>query len=414
MTSMGKQKKRKEKKHSISASSRALKMEYAIRNLVITANKYAEESGKEILRLNIGDPIKFDYETPFHMQEALGKATKQGYNYYANSKGLKELREAIIKREKRDNDISLGLDDIRVTNGVSEAIRATFIGAFEANDEILIPGPVYPPYSAFSRLLGVKAIEYECIEEEGWKPNIVDIREKITDDTKALLIVNPNNPTGAVYPKETIKRIIDIAGEHDMFLLSDEIYDKILYDREEAPNTASLSENVPVITFYGLSKVYLAPGWRIGYMYKKDPENRLKNVWEGILKTLLVRLSSNTPSQKAAVKALLGKQDHIKEVVEKSKKRRDFVYRRLKEIPDIDAQKPQGAFYIFPRIENEKYKNKDQKFVLDLMKEKQVLFVNGSGFGEHGKNHFRIVFLPPLQILRKAMNRLEDFMKEKK
>ncbi len=396
----------------ISASKKALKMEYAIRDLVLIANDYAKKTGKDILRLNIGDPIKYDYETPGYMCNALCQAVKEGCNYYADSKGQDDLRKAIIKREKRDNKISLDLEDIYVTNGVSEAIRSVFIGAFESGDEILIPGPVYPPYKSYADLLGVTATEYTCIEEEGWIPDVEDIRKKINEKTKALLLINPNNPTGAVYNAKTVKKILDIAGEHGLFVISDEIYDRILYDINECPNTANLAGEIPVITFYGLSKVYLAPGWRIGYMYKSDPTNRLERVWRGILKVLLVRLSSNTPSQRAAAAALLAPQDHIKQLIKKTKGRRDFIYQRLTEIPGIRTQKPEGAFYIFPKIVDEPYATDDKKFVLDLMKKKQVLFVNGSGFGEHGKGHFRSVFLAPIPTLKEAMNRLEDFMKE--
>lgn len=400
------------KEKVIPASERALGMKYAIRDLVLLANEYVKKTGKEILRLNIGDPIKYDYETPSYMRKALAEAVEKGYNYYANSKGLEELRKAIIKREKRQNDLSLGLEDIYVTNGVSEAIRSLFVGGFEEGDELLMPGPVYPPYQAYSDLLGVNAVEYHCIEEEGWIPDPDDIRKKITKDTKAMLLINPNNPTGAVYNEKTVKKMIDLAGEHDLFLISDEIYDRILYEPEESPNTASLSDDVPVITFYGLSKVFLAPGWRIGYMYKKDPENHLKNIWKGVMKTLLVRLSSNTPTQKAAATAFLNAQDHIENLVATSRERRDFIYQRLKEIPGITTQKPEGAFYIFPRIMADEYAERDRKFVLDILKNKQVLFVHGSGFGEYGRGHFRIVFLPPISMLKEAMNRLEDFMKE--
>lgn len=409
---MRKKKGKGNKLKEIPASKKALEMEYAIRDLALKAEDYEEKTGKKVLRLNIGDPIKFDHTTPKLMRNALCKATKKGYNYYANSKGLKDLREAIIKREKKANNLSLTREDIRVTDGVSEAIRAVFIGAFEAGDEILIPGPAYPPYSGFAQLLGVNAVEYKCIEEEGWQPSVKDIKEKVTDKTKALLIINPNNPTGAVYGRKTIERMINIAREEDLFIISDEIYDRILYDQDECPNTATLAENVPVITFYGLSKVYLAPGWRIGYMYKKDPQNELKKIWKAITKVLLVRLSSTTPAQKAAAAAFTGSQEHIKKLVAKSKERRDFIYRRLNEIPGISAQKPEGAFYIFPKINNKKYKKNDQRFVLDLMKEKQVLFVHGSGFGEFGKGHFRSVFLAPISTLKKALNKLEEFMKD--
>lgn len=393
-------------------ASRTAKITYAIREVTQYARKFKQETGAEILHLNIGDPAKYDFEIPEHIREAFCRAINEGYNFYAPSAGLDELRDAIIKREKRDNNISIAPDDILVTNGTAEAIMAILAAAFSPGDEILVPSPCYPPYISAAAFYDTIAIEYRTIEEEEWIPDIDDLRRKISDKTKAIILINPNNPTGAVYDSKIVKEIIDIAGEYELFVISDEIYDKILFEGNKAPNAASLANDVPVIVFYGLSKVYLAPGWRIGYMYRWDPENKLSDLWDGIFKFLMVRISGFTPAQKAAVAALLGPQDHITKLVDKLRERRNFVFKRLNEIEGLSTALPKGAFYIFPKIEIEKYKNRDRDFVIDLLHHEHVLVVHGSGFGIYGNDHIRIVYLPPIDVLEESMNRIERFVKK--
>jgi len=395
-------------------AARTERITYAIREVAQEAKKLEDETGAKIIYLNIGDPTKYDFDVPSHVKEAMCQAVQEGYNFYASSWGLDELREAIVKREKRDNGISISPNDILVTSGTAEAILAILAASFSPRDEILVPSPVYPPYISAAEFYDVNPIEYKTIEEEGWIPDIDDIRKKITEKTKAIIIINPNNPTGAVYSPKLVKEIIDIAGEHDLFVISDEIYDKIVFEGDKAPNAASLANDVPTIVLYGLSKVYLATGWRVGYMYKWDPENRLSKIWQAMLKFLMVRISGFTPAQRAAIAALLGPQDHIKELISKLRERRDYVYRRFNEMDGIFATLPKGAFYIFPRIELEKYRNKDKEFVLGLLREEKVLVVHGSGFGFCGRDHFRLVFLPPLEILETALNRIEKFVKKHK
>ncbi|MHA1616009.1 MAG: aminotransferase class I/II-fold pyridoxal phosphate-dependent enzyme [Candidatus Njordarchaeales archaeon] len=399
-------------KKMIKASERALRISYAIRELVSLAEKVKRESGEEILYLNIGDPLKYDFDIPEHLKDAICEAIKEGYNFYAHSLGLPELRNAIVEREKRDNGVSISPDDVLVTNGTAEAIMAVF-AALRPGDEVLVPSPTYPPYISAAEFFEIRPVEYRTIEEEGWVPDIDDIRRKISDKTRAIVIINPNNPTGALYSSKQVREIIDIAGEYSLFVISDEIYDRIVFEGEKAPNAAKLANDVPTLVFYGLSKVYLATGWRVGYVYKWDPEGALSEIWQAMMKYLLVRISGFTPAQRAAIAALLGPQDHIKVLVNKLREKRDYSHKRLNEIDGISAQLPRGAFYIFPKIDIPAYKNRDKDFVIDLLKEEKVLVVHGSGFGSYGVNHFRMVFLPPINMLEEAINRIERFVKKK-
>jgi len=393
----------------IDLTNRVKSIEYAIRDVVVYAKKL-EKTGKKILYLNIGDPCKYDFDTPQHIKEAYCEAIKKGYNWYSDSKGLPELREAIAEKEKRVNNIDIDPENVIVTSGISEAIKMVIAALIDNGDEILVPGPTYPPYIAYTKFFGGKPVAYRCIEEEGWQPDIEDIRNKISEKTKILVIINPNNPTGALYNEKTIKEILNIAAEHELVVVSDEIYDQIVYEKRHT-NTAKIANEIPVVVFNGFSKVYLAPGWRLGYMYFYDPEGKLENLREGIEKEARIRLSVNTPAQVAAITALRGPQDHIKEMVEKLRKRRDYTWKRLNEIDGITCAKPEGAFYAFPKINlGNKWKN-DKEFVLGLLENTGVLVVFGSGFDPtYGKNHFRTVFLPPLETLEEAFDKLEKYV----
>ncbi|HDH81766.1 MAG TPA: aminotransferase class I/II-fold pyridoxal phosphate-dependent enzyme, partial [Thermoplasmatales archaeon] len=248
-------------------------------------------------------------------------------------------------------------------------------------------------------------------EEENWQPDVDDIRKKITDRTKAIVIINPNNPTGALYPKNTIKEIVDIAAENDIAVISDEIYDDIVFEKRQYA-TASLAKDAPIITFNGFSKVYLVPGWRMGYAIFNNVDGKLDRIKDAFLRIARARLCANSVCQRAMIAALDGPQDHIPEMVKKLKERSNFAYKRLNEIEGISSTKPDGAFYIFPKVEAiDSWKN-DKEFVLDVLNKAHVLLVHGSGFSpEYGKNHFRAVTLPPMEMLEEAFNRLESFMK---
>jgi aspartate/methionine/tyrosine aminotransferase len=396
----------------IQAANRTKGISYAIREVVVPARKL-EEKGIKILHLNIGDPNKYDFDTPQHMKEALYKAAIDNYNGYSPSEGYTELRNCIIDREKKRNKLSYRIDDICITTGVTESLHLLLNVLLNSNDELLIPGPTYPQYSLLTNLNDAKPVSYRCIEEEDWQPDVEDIRKKISKKTRAITIINPNNPTGALYSKKVVKEIVDIAGEHKIPIISDEIYDDMVFDdRQHA--TASLSNDIPVITFNGFSKVYLVPGWRVGYiLFHHDGE--LNEVNDAFMRIARSRLCANSVCQRACISALRGPQDHIKKVNEILKTRRDFSYKRLNEIEGISTAKPRGAFYIFPKIEalNSGIWPGDKEFVLDFLHKKHVLVVHGSGFcTQFGKDHFRAVILPPLEILEESFDKLEEFIKE--
>ena len=391
-------------------ASRAMAVEYAIRDVVVHAREL-EEAGRKVVYLNIGDPLKFDFDTPEHIKEALYRAVREGRNWYGPSEGLPELREAVCEKEKRFNDVDIGPEDVIITAGVSEGISFLFGALLEPGDEVLVPGPTYPPYISYAKFFGAEPIPYRTIEEEGWAPDVDDLRAKITERTKLIILINPNNPCGAIYGPDVVKQILDIAGEHGLPVASDEIYDRIVFEGR-FKSTASLTSDVPVIGLNGFSKVYLMTGWRLGYIYFKDEEDILAGLKEAVVKLARIRLCANTPVQVAAVEAIRGPQDHVKEMVNKLRERRDIVYKRLNEIDGISTAKPEGAFYIFPKVEGigSKWKS-DKEFVLQLLRETGVLVVHGSGFCEkYGQGHFRAVFLPPPDVLEEALSEIETFM----
>ncbi len=387
-------------------------LEYAIRDISAEARKLSAQ-GKDLIWLNIGDPNKYDFETPKNIVDAFVKAARENKSFYSESQGIVSLREAIVEKETKINGAkNLSIDDIHVTAGISEGIMFLFASLLSPGDEILIPGPAYPSYMAFPKFYDAKSVTYRTVSTDNWQPDEDDIRIKITDKTKAILIINPNNPTGAVYREKELKQIIDIAGEHDLPIIADEIYDRLSFDQKFI-GMPSVAKDVPLFMMNGFSKVYLMPGWRVGYCYLQDPEDKLREVYDGIIKLGRLRLCVNTPAQYGCTEALTGPQDHIKETVEKLRKRRDIIYKRLNEIDGISTQKPEAAFYIFPKIENlGKYKN-DKEFILALLKEEGVVGVFGSGFDPtYGSGYFRLVFLSQEEIFRDAMDRLERFMKK--
>jgi alanine-synthesizing transaminase len=395
----------------IKVTERVSTIQYAIRDVMEFAEKL-EKTGKDIIYLNIGDPVKFDFDTPEHVKQALIEAVKAGENWYGQSQGLLELRAAICRKEDRVNNVEISPDDVVVTTGVSEGICMTMAAIIDGGDEILVPGPTYPPYSSYAKFFGGTPVPYKTLEEDGWNPDVDDLRSKISEKTKGIVIINPNNPCGAVYNETTVKQMIDIAAENDLLVLSDEIYDRIVYETRFV-STASLAKSFPVIGLNGFSKTYLATGWRLGYLYFHDPEEKLGELKESVKKETRIRLCSNTPVQKAGVAALNGPQDHIPLLVEKLRQRRDYAWKRLNEIPGISCAKPQGAFYTFSKIEEIGHRwSSDLDFVKDVLENAGVLLVHGSGFcTTYGAGHFRGVFLPPIETLENAFDRLEHFMK---
>jgi alanine-synthesizing transaminase len=397
----------------VKITARAKTIEYAIRDVIAHTDQLVK-NGKKIYYLNIGDPAAFDFKTPQNVKDALCKAVEQDDNYYSPSEGRVELREAIVGKEKRVNNVDITADNVLVTDGISEGIQMILAALVEKGDEILFPGPTYPPYISYTKFFDGTPVAYETIEEEAWQPNIDDLRSKISHKTRAIVITNPNNPTGSVYDKKVIQQILDIAGEHDLLVLSDEIYDQLTYEKEFV-STACLSKDVPVVGLNGFSKVYQMTGWRLGYMYFKGEGKQLDELKLAVEKECRIRICANTPVQIAATAALNGPQDFVKDILEKLKQRRNFAWKRLNEIEGISTAKPEGAFYIFPKIHGvgSRWKT-DMDFVVELLKETGVLIVNGSGFDPvYGKGHARIVFLPPIEELEEAFNALEGFIKKK-
>ena len=397
----------------IKVTSRVKNIEYAIRDVIGHA-EHLLKARKKIYYLNIGDPVAFDFPTPTHIKQALCKAVEENENHYSPSDGLPDLRQAIAEKEKRVNSVNISAEDILVTSGISEGIEMLLAALVEKGDEILFPGPTYPPYISYAKFFEGTPVSYETIEEEGWQPNLDDLRSKISDKTRALVITNPNNPTGSLYGKKMVKQMLDIAGEHKLLVISDEIYDQITYSQDFA-STAYLAKDIPVVGLNGFSKVYRMTGWRLGYIYFKAQNNQLTELKQTIEKECRIRICANTPVQKAGIAALNGPQDHIKEYVAKLKQRGDYAWKRLNEIEGLSCAKPEGAFYVFPKIHEvgSRWKT-DMDFVLHLLKETGVLTVNGSGFDTiYGSGHFRVVFLPPTEMLEEAFNEIERFMKKK-
>ena len=397
----------------LNISKRVQNLEYAIRDVVGHAREL-EKKGRDVIYLNIGDPLLFDFETPEHVKEALIQAVKDNLNRYAPSEGLPELRDAICEKEKKVAGIDVLPENVIVSNGVSEGIQMVLGALVDAGSEVLVPGPAYPPYISYTEFFGGKAVLYRTVEEDGWQPDLDDVRAKISDSTRAMVIINPNNPCGALYNKKLVKALTDLAGEYDIPVVSDEIYNQLAYD--ELVSTAKVAKDVPVIGLNGFSKVYLMTGWRLGYIFfTGQDEKLLEKLQENIVKEARIRLSANTPVQKAAVEALRGPQTHIPCMVEKLRKRRDFSYKRLNEIDGISCAEPKGAFYFFPKVEGvgSTWEN-DLAFIRDLLENTGIVFVHGSGFGsEYGSGHFRGVFLPPIETLEKSFGRLDDFMTKK-
>ena len=389
-------------------SNRTSEVEYAIRDIIVHAREY-EKSGRQIIYLNIGDPVKYDFKTPDHIKQALIDSVSHDFNYYTDSEGLYELREAIVEKESRKG-LSITAEDVLVTNGVSEGLDMTMASIVEPNTEVLMPGPYYPPYASYVKFYGGRPVEFKLTPDG--KPDLEDLISKITPRTRALCIISPNNPTGEVFDHKSLKQLVDIAAEHSLYIICDEIYDSLVFDGEFT-GIGKVAKDSPVILLNGFSKVYLMTGWRCGYICMNSNCSQLENIRNNIPKLARVRISTNLPVQRAAIAALRGPQDHIPMMVSKLRRRRDLVVKRLNQISSISCNVPKGAFYAFPKINlSSRWKN-DKHFVLDLSNETGVLTVHGSGFGSNfGTDHFRIVYLPQEQILDEAMDKLEHFINE--
>ena len=387
-------------------SKKVAGVEYAIRDIVSAAREI-EQQGKKVDYLNIGDPVQFGFQPPDNVKQALIDSVKNGNNFYTQSEGLPELLDEIAKKENAKG-LSIDSENVLVTNGVSEGLDMVISSIVEDGDEVLLPGPYYPPYASYVRLHGGKPIEF-AVNLHDAQPDIDDIRSKITAKTVAICLISPNNPTGLIFDENSLKQIVDIANEHNLYIICDEIYDKIVFD-QKFTGIGKVAGDSPVIILNGFSKVHLMSGWRIGYIAFNDSP-QLDMIRENLPKLARVRISTNLPVQHAALESLRGPQNYISEFVSELKNHRDYVIKRLNSMNNISCSNPHGAFYAFPKIENNTY-NSDKDFVLELLKQKGVLTVHGSGFGtQYGSGHFRIVYLPNMEILESSMDKIEDFVR---
>uniref|UniRef100_A0A832G5X4 alanine transaminase n=1 Tax=Ignavibacterium album TaxID=591197 RepID=A0A832G5X4_9BACT len=390
--------------HKIIPAVRTNNITYAVRDIVVLANQVAK-TGKEMLYLNIGDPNLFDFEPPKHLVESTYKAMLENKNGYAPSSGIKEAVDA-IEREAERKGIT-NVHDIFVTTGASEAIDICLTALVNDGENVLTPTPGYPLYTAIASKLQMMENPYYLNEENGWLPDIDDIKSKINDKTRAIILINPNNPTGSLYTEDNLRQIVDLALEHNLVIFADEIYDKLLFDGKKHISIASLNKDVSCITFGGLSKNYMVPGFRIGWGIVSGRKEVLSEYIEAINKILRARLSANHPEQYGIKPSLEGSQEHLVIAMEKLTRRRDLTVEMLNSIPGISCVKPEGAFYAFPRLH---MKQPDSHFVSELIKETGVVVVPGSGFGQvPGTQHFRVVFLPNEKILEKAYKAIGDF-----
>jgi len=388
---------------AIRPARRTEKLTYAVRDVISWADA-AAKAGREILYLNIGDPNLFDFETPAHIVEATCEAMRANKNGYAPSSGIAEARAAIEK-----DNAAKGITNLvhtYVTSGSSEAIDLAIAALVDPGDNVLIPSPGYPLYPAVLTRFGAEARSYRLDESIAWQPDIDSIRRQIDERTRALVLINPNNPTGSVTSKEVLEEIVEIALEHNLLLFSDEIYDRLVFEPGSFIATASLSNEAKVITLHGLSKVFVAPGFRLGWASISGPADELEDYCAAIQKLERARLSANHPEQFAVAPALSGPMDFLDGVMAKLRSRRDLVIERLNAMPGISCVEPGGAFYAFPKID---LGVSDSEFCERVVRETGVVIVPGSGFGGlAGDGHFRVVFLPPENVLDAALDRISE------
>jgi alanine-synthesizing transaminase len=393
--------------HIVHATARLDRVRYAIRDMAVLAEQL-EREGKTILPLNIGDPLDFDFRTPPHLIEAVEKAMRDGRNGYAPSLGIPQALEA-IRAEAEGNGVR-NIQSVFLTAGVSEALDIGLTALVNAGENVLTPCPDYPMYSAVLNKLGAQPNSYLLDEKNEWQPDLEDIAQRINSRTRAIVLSNPNNPTGAVYSRQTLERIAELARQNNLVIFADEIYDKLILDSEPHTSMAALAPDVPVVTFNGLSKSYLVPGWRVGWGIVTGEAAAVSPYLEGIHQLLRARLCSNHPQQFAVRPALEGPQDHLLEVCSKLRARRDLTVRACRATPRMSCVAPRGAFYAFPKID---IPDSDEDFVKRLLVEKHVLLVHGTGFGQAaGTKHVRIVFLPDEATLTRAYEGLRAFIAE--
>lgn len=385
---------------------------YDVRGPVVDEAARMEENGTNVLKLNIGNPAPFGFRTP---DEVIYDMSRQltDCEGYSNSKGLFSARKAIMQYAQLKKLPNVTVEDIYTGNGVSELINLSMSALLDNGDEVLVPAPDYPLWTACVTLAGGTAVHYICDEQSEWYPDIEDIKKKITDKTKAIVIINPNNPTGALYPREVLQQIADVAREHELMIFSDEIYDRLVMDDYEHVSIASLAPALFCVTFSGLSKSHMIAGYRIGWMVLSGNKALGKDYIEGLNMLSNMRLCSNVPAQSIVQTALGGYQSVGEYIVPGGRiyEQREYVYKALNDIPGISAVKPKAAFYIFPKIDTARFNiTNDEQFALDLLREKKILIIHGGGFNWDKPDHFRVVYLPRTEILKDATGKLADFL----
>ncbi len=395
-------------------STKLANVNYDIRGPVLEKARQMEEEGTSIIKLNIGNVAAFGLLPPdeivHDMIRNLPSAEAAGYT---DSKGLFSARKAVVHYTQQQGVAGVTVDDVYLGNGVSELITLAVNVLLNEGDELLVPSPDYPLYTAVTGLAGGRPVHYRCVEEAGWLPDLDDMRAKITPRTKGIAVINPNNPTGAVYPRETLLGIIELAREHSLVILADEIYDKTLYDGAQHISMASLADDVLFLTFNGLSKNYRSCGYRSGWMVVSGAKKDAKDFIEGLNMLASLRLCANTPGQ-LAIQTALGGYQSIKDLVApggRLARQRDVAYELLTAIPGVSVVKPQGALYMFPRLDPALYPiADDQQFAYELLAEEKVLIVQGTGFNHRDTQHFRVVFLPHVDDLEEAIGRIARFL----
>jgi alanine-synthesizing transaminase len=392
----------------IAPATRLENVRYAIRDLASVADEVIKQ-GHKVLALNVGDPNIFDFQTPAHIIDAVAKAMRDGKNGYAPSDGVREALEAIRGEASRKGITTVR--DVFVTSGVSETVDICLAALVNPGEDILTPKPDYPLYSAVLCKLGIALNAYDLNEEDGWQPELADIERKITPLTRGIVLINPNNPTGSLCTRQMLERIAALARRHNLIVFADEIYDKLILEDTAHIAFAAVAPDVPCVTFGGMSKNYLVPGWRIGWGIVSGDAAAVKTYTDGVHRLLRARLCANHPEQYAIKPALEGPQDHLVEVKQKLRSRRDLTQKWCESTPRVSCVAPRGAFYAFPKID---IPESDEVFVKELIRQKHVMVVHGSGFGQKpGTQHFRIVFLPNEQTLTKAYAGIAEFIRER-
>lgn len=385
---------------------------YDIRGPVMDEAERMIADGIDIFKLNIGNPAPFGFRAPDAVIEAM-KNNLTETEGYSDSKGLLEARRAILSYCEEKHLPNVTIDDIYTGNGVSELITLSMQGLLDSGDEVLVPSPDYPLWTASVTLAGGTAVHYLCDEKQDWYPDIEDMRKKVTDKTKAIVVINPNNPTGALYPKEILEQIVQIAREHELILFADEIYDRLVFDGLEHIALASLAPDLLTVSFNGLSKSHLIAGYRCGWMCLCGDKSRAKGYIEGIKLLSSMRLCSNVPAQ-SLIPAALASREQTKELLipgGRVYEQRECIYNALKDMEGVSVVKPKAAFYIFPGLDRKKYNiYDDEKLVLDILKEKHILLTGGMGFHWETPGYFRIIYLPECDVLEQVAIRLKDFL----